>query len=163
MRRNPHHRHSWTTPPEIQAVTSETRHAAIELLVRFFREEGFATPPSRIEENLERMLVDPSCWCALAVRDGTAQAVITVSTVRYVEWGRLGEIGDLYVLPEHRRRGLARRLIERAQDWCRAQGCTAIVVTITPLGEQRHQLSRFYAALGFEQTGRMSASATLSA
>ena len=151
-----------TPPREIQAVTHATRHAAIELLVRFFREEGFATPPSLIEENLERMLADPSCWCALAVRDGTAHAVITVSTVLYVEWGRLGEIGDLYVLPEYRRRGLARRLVEHAKDWCRAQGCTAIAVTITPLGEQRHRLSRFYATLGFEQTGRMSASVALS-
>jgi GNAT superfamily N-acetyltransferase len=163
MRRNLPDRHGQMPPPEeIQPVTRETRHAAIELLVRFFRQEGFATPPSRIEENLGRMLADPSCWCALAVRDGTADAVITVSTILYVEWGRLGEIGDLYVLPEHPRRGLARRLIERAKDWCRAQGCTAIAVTITPLGEQRHQLSRFYATLGFEQTGRMSASAALS-
>ena len=32
--------------------------------------------------------------------------LITVSTVLYVEWGRLGEIGDLYVLLEHRRCGL---------------------------------------------------------
>jgi len=148
-------------PDGIQTVTPQTRRAAIELLVRFFREEGFATPPSRIEENLERMLSDPSCWCALAVKDGGAQAIITVSTVLYVEWGRLGEIGDLYVLPEHRRCGLARRLIERAKEWCRAQGCTAVSVTITPLGEQRHRLGRFYAALGFEQTGRMSASITL--
>src|SRR5215469_16371527 len=148
-------------PDGIQTVTRQTRHAAVELLVRFFREEGFATPPSRIEENLERMLSDPSCWCALALRDGAAQAVITVSTVLYVEWGRLGEIGDLYVLPEHRRRGLAGHLIAHAKDWCRSQGCTAIAVTITPLGEQRHRLSQFYAAFGFEQTGRMSASATL--
>src|SRR5215510_10479918 len=120
-----------STPDGIQTVTRQTRHAAIELLVRFFREEGFATPPSRIEENLERMLSDPSCWCALAVNDGRAQAIITVSTVLYVEWGRLGEIGDLYVLPEHRRCGLARRLIEHAKAWCRAHGCSAISVAIT--------------------------------
>ena len=163
MRRSPNGRPCWaTTPEEIQAVTDQTQHAAIELLVRFFREEGFATPPSRIEENLERMLSDPACWCALAVKDGVARAVISVSTALYVEWGRLGEIGDLYVLPEHRGCGLARRLIERAKDWCRARGCTAVSVTITPLGEQRHRLSRFYATLGFEQTGRMSASIRLS-
>lgn len=148
---------------EIQAVTAETRHAAVELLARFFREEGFATPPSRIADNLDGMLADPSCWCALAVNGGAAQAVVTVSIVRYVEWGRLGEIGDLYVLPEHRRHGLARRLVEHAKAWCRAQGCTAVSVTITPVGERRHRLSRFYARLGFEQTGRMSASATLEA
>jgi GNAT superfamily N-acetyltransferase len=148
-------------PGEIQPVTSKTRHAAVELLARFFREEGFATPPSRMTANFDQMLADPSCWCALAVEGGVAQAVVTVSTVLYVEWGRLGEIGDLYVLPEFRRRGLARRLVEHANAWCRAQGCSAVSVTITPIGERRHQLSRFYARLGFEPTGRMSATANL--
>lgn len=145
----------------IGPVSGEQRQAAIERLARFFREEGFATPRPRIAQNLDRMLADPFCWCALAVEDGKEQAVITVSTVLYVEWGRLGEIGDLYVLPEYRRRGLARLLIERAKDWCRAQGCLAVSVTITPVGEQRHRLSRFYARLGFEPSGRKSATAML--
>jgi GNAT superfamily N-acetyltransferase len=104
---------------EIESVTVKTRDAAIELLARFFREEGFATPRSRIAENFDRMLADPFCWSALATDGETAQAVITVSTVLYVEWGRVGEIGDLYVLPERRRNGVARRLIEHAKAWCR--------------------------------------------
>jgi hypothetical protein len=45
---------------EIGIVTVKTRGAAIELLVRFFREEGFVTPRSRIVENFDRMLADPS-------------------------------------------------------------------------------------------------------
>ena len=150
-------------PSEIQIVTVKTRNAAIELLSRFFREEEFVTPLQHIAENFDRMIADPSCWSALAVDGETAQAVITVSTVRYVEWGRLGEIGDLYVLPEHRRKGLARRLIEHAKGWCRAQGCSAVSVTITQAGERRHRLSQFYAGLGFARSGRMSASATLDA
>jgi GNAT superfamily N-acetyltransferase len=113
-------------PGKIQVVTGERRDAAVGLLVRFFHEEGFATPPSRIAENLDRMLADPSCWCALAVEGGAAHAVVTVSTLLYVEWGRLGEIRDPYVLPEHRHRGLARHLVEHAKAWCRAQGCTAV-------------------------------------
>lgn len=145
----------------IGPVSGEQRQAAVELLARFFREEGFATPRPRIAQNLDRMLADPFCWCALATEDGNAQAVITVSTVLYVEWGRLGEIGDLYVLPEYRRRGLARLLIERAKAWCRAQDCSAVSVTITPAGEQRHRLSQFYAGLGFEPSGRKSATAML--
>ena len=107
------------------------------------------------------VLVDPSCWCALATDGEVAQGIITVSTVLYVEWGRLGEIGDLYVLPEHRRHGLARRLVERAKIWCRSQGCSAVSVTITPAGERRHRLSQFYARLGFEQSGSTNASAAL--
>lgn len=146
---------------DIQPVTAALRPAAVALLVRFFREEGFSTPPQLIADNLERMLSDSGCWCALAIADGAAQAVITVSTVLYVEWGRLGEIGDLYVLPQYRRRGVARLLVERAKDWCRAQGCSAVAVTITPIGEQHYRLSGFYARLGFELSGRMSASAML--
>jgi GNAT superfamily N-acetyltransferase len=148
-------------PSEVQIVTVKTRDAAIELLARFFREEEFATPLSRIAENFDRMLADPFCWSAVAVDGKTAQAVITVSTVLYVEWGRLGEIGDLYLLPEHRRNGLARRLVEHGKAWCRAQGCSAVSVTITPAGERRHRLSQFYAKLGFMQSGRTSASAKL--
>ena len=66
---------------EIEMVTVKTRDAAIELLVRFFREEGFATPRSRIAENFDRMLADPFCWCAVATDGEVAQAVIAVSTV----------------------------------------------------------------------------------
>ena len=148
---------------EIEMVTVKTRDAAIELLVRFFREEGFATPRSRIAENFDRMLADPFCWCAVATDGEVAQAVIAVSTVLYVEWGRLGEIGDLYVLPEHRRNGLARRLVEHAKALCRTQDCSAVSVTITPAGERRHRLSHFYARLGFVPSDRMSALTTLDA
>ena len=148
---------------EIGIVTVKTRGAAIELLVRFFREEGFVTPRSRIAENFDRMLADPFCWCALATDDEIAQAVFAVSTVLYVEWGRLGEIGDLYVLPERRRNGLARCLVEHAKAWCRALGCSAFSVTITPAGERRHRLGHFYAGLGFVPSDRMSALGTLDA
>ena len=79
-----------TLPSEIQIVTVKTRDTAIELLARFFREEEFATPLLRIAQNFDRMLADPYCWSALAVDGETTQAVITVSTVLYVEWGRLG-------------------------------------------------------------------------
>ena len=48
-------------PSRIQVVTVKTRDAAIELLGRFFREEEFATPLSRIAENFDRMLADPLC------------------------------------------------------------------------------------------------------
>jgi GNAT superfamily N-acetyltransferase len=126
-------------PSEIQVVTAKNRNAAIELLARFFREEEFATPLPRITENFDRMLADPFCWSALAVDGETVQGIVTVSTVLYVEWGRVGEIGDLYVLPEYRRKGLARRLVEHAKSWCQAQCCSAVSVTITPADRDRER------------------------
>ena len=146
---------------QIKLVTDGLRDQAVELLVRFFREEDFATAPSRIAEHFDLMRGDPSCWSAIAVDGGTAQAIVTVSTIRSVEWGLFGEIGDLYVLPESRRRGLARRLIEHAKDWCRARGCSAMAVTITAESQRRHGLRRFYARFGFEKTDRMSAAVLL--
>ena len=71
-------------------MTVKTRDAAIELLGRFFREEEFATPLSRIAENFDRMLADPLCWSALASDGEAAQAIITVSTVLYVKKGVTG-------------------------------------------------------------------------
>jgi GNAT superfamily N-acetyltransferase len=95
---------------EIKAteVTSETVGHAVSLLERFFREEGFGTPSALIEDNLAAMLDEGTCWAGLAAVGGAFVGVVTVTTMLYVEWGRMGEIGDLYVLPVHRGRGVGR-------------------------------------------------------
>jgi ribosomal protein S18 acetylase RimI-like enzyme len=89
--------------------------------------------------------------------------VVTVTTMLYVEWGRLAEIGDLYVDPAHRGRGFARHLVNAAVEWSQQRGCSSVYVTVTPEGEARHRLSRFYQALDFEQTGRTTMMLTASA
>ena len=79
----------------------------------------------------------------------------------YVEGVALARSAIFTMLPELRRKGLARRLVEHAEALCRTQSCSAVSVTITAAGERRHRLSQFYARLGFAQSGRMSVSATL--
>ncbi len=138
----------------IEPVSERNRDAAGDLLTRFFREEGFTTPRAAIERNLTLMLPDPSCWAALAVEGGAARGIVTVTTMLYVEWGRLGEIGDLYVLPQFRGKGVARELVEAGIRWCAGKSCSAVSVTLTPEGEERHRLSEFYAGLDFRSTGR---------
>jgi len=138
------------------------RDAAVDLLARFFREESFSTPRSCIGENLDQMLADRTCRIALAVARGEPVGIVTVTTMLYIEWGRLAEIGDLYVVPGHRGRGLARRLVGAAIDWSKARGCTGIYVTVTPAGETRHHLASFYRRLAFESTGRTTMGMTLS-
>lgn len=143
-----------TAPAQIVNVSEPIREAAIDLLARFFREEGFSTPRHRIGQNLEQMLVDDSCWTAVALDRARPIGILTVTTMLYVEWGRLAEIGDLYVVSEHRGQGLARRLVNAAVEWSRERGCNGVYVTVTSAGEARHQLSKFYAGLNFEPTGR---------
>jgi GNAT superfamily N-acetyltransferase len=147
---------------KIELVTDRNRDVAVDLLSRFFEEEGFATPRDRIARNLARIIADNTCWAALLIADGKAQGVVTVTTMLYVEWGRLGEIGDLYVAPEYRGHGFAKLLIAEAIEWCRNKGCSAVSVVITPDGEKRHRLSQFYAHLEFKSSGRTIMSKMLS-
>jgi GNAT superfamily N-acetyltransferase len=127
---------------EVRDIGEAEIDTAIVLLSRFFAEEGFSGAPETIAINTRRLWADPHHWVALAWIDGTAVGV-TVRTMLYVEWGRLREIGDLYVLPEARRGGVGATLVHAAMDKCRALGCSAISVTITPAGEARHALTRF--------------------
>jgi aminoglycoside 6'-N-acetyltransferase I len=139
---------------EINSASDCHTGAAVDLLVRFFAEEGFTTPRDRIARNLETMLGDGTCWTAVLIERDNVVGVITVSTMLYVEHGRLAEIGDLYVAPACRGRGLARALIDAAIDWSRRRGCSGVFVTVTPEGEASHRLSDFYKRLDFEPTGR---------
>ncbi len=138
----------------IERVTGRNLEAAVDLLARFFVEEGFPTGRPQIASNLGMMLEATACWAAIAVDDGRAVGVVTVTTMLYVEWGRLGEIGDLYVVPERRGRGLAKRLVAEAVEWCRREGCAAVSVVVTPDGDRRHHLSQFYQRLRFTSSGR---------
>jgi aminoglycoside 6'-N-acetyltransferase I len=56
-----------------------------------------------------------------------------------------GFIEGWYVSAEHRRRGVGRALIERAETWCREQGCTE-VASDTWIDHDASQ--RAHAALG---------------
>lgn len=139
---------------EIIQVDAHSTEIAISLLHRFFQEEGFSCDRSIISANLDKMRRDDNHWVALALNNGHFVGIVTVTSMLYIEWGRLGEIGDLYVLPEARGNGIARCLVQAAIDWCRARGCSAVEVITTPLGETTHGLSKFYSRLGFAATGR---------
>lgn len=139
---------------EVEPIGPQSLEPAIALLCQFFMEEGFNTPPDRVRSNLAAMVSDQSCWIGVATKGDAVVGVVTVTSMLYVEWGRLGEIGDLYVQPAHRNSGAGRALVEAALTWCREKHCGAVSVVITPDGETRHRLSQYYAAQGFRSTGR---------
>jgi GNAT superfamily N-acetyltransferase len=138
----------------ISAVSTADLAVARALLQRFFAEEGFTTAPDKIAANLGAMIDDPFCWAAMAWEGDAPVGLTTISTNRGVEFGLEGEIGDLYVVPDARGRGIARALVEAALAWCRARGCASVQVVITPEGQSAHDLMGFYNRLGFAPTGR---------
>jgi GNAT superfamily N-acetyltransferase len=63
-------------------------------------------------------------------------------------------MGDLYVVPEWRGRGLARRLVAAVEAFLVSRGAAGYQVTVTPHAEAAHGMGRFYAGLGFTDEGR---------
>lgn len=128
---------------------------ASRLLVRFFREEQFDTPDETIIANTRRMAGIDLCGLFLAEASGEAVGVATVSIEFGIEYGYSAEMGDLYVVPEWRGRGVSRKLVQAVEDYLRAMGSPVYRITLAPYGEEAHRLSQFYAALGFANEGRL--------
>lgn len=143
------------TQVTIHQVEIDSREAAFQLLSRFFQEEGFATAPHQLQTNLNTMIINPNSAVFLARRDAEAIGVATVTSTVGLEYGRSAELEDLYVLPDERGRGVAGALIEEVCAWCKAQGVSTVLVTVTPEGESRHQLIRYYQEHGFTNTMRL--------
>ena len=56
---------------------------------------------------------------------------------------------DVYTRPEHRRQGLARRLVQQAIDFCRQSGYERLTLRASPFGRP------LYEAMGFKDTKEM--------
>jgi aminoglycoside 6'-N-acetyltransferase I len=139
----------------IKQANIDSFEPALELVARFFREEGFDTPAEELHSNLLRLLSSPTCAVFLAWRDSKAVGIATVTTSAGLEYGLSAEMEDLYVLPSERCAGIARALIEEVITWCKAKGVSALLVTVTPEGDKKHNLHDFYQRLGFANHGRV--------
>ena len=137
----------------IEQAGDEVLELALELLQRFFLEEGFATPREQMRTPLDAVLRGPDSAVFLAWRGSEAVGVATVTTVVGVENGRTAELEDLYVLPSARG-GVGRALIGAARAWSRDHGCTLLTVVVTPEGQAAHDLIGYYRTQGFGETGR---------
>jgi GNAT superfamily N-acetyltransferase len=128
--------------------------AAIDLLTRFFAEEGFDTPPKTIAANTGRLVEQSVCSLFLAAVDGKPAGVATVSLDFGIEFGWSAEMGDLYVLPECRGKGVARRLIDAVEDDLRRRGVAVYQVTVMAEAQAARDLISLYLRIGFVDEGR---------
>lgn len=142
-------------PFHIEKASSESFETAFTLLERFLREEGFDTPAEQMRAFLADMLASSQTAIFLARSAGKGVGVATVTTSLGLEFGRSAELEDLYVLPRSRGHGIASALIESVCNWCNQQGCSVVLVTVTPQGEAAHGLLDFYQQRGFVNTRRV--------
>jgi ribosomal protein S18 acetylase RimI-like enzyme len=89
--------------------------------------------------------------------EGADGAVVAGAGLWVMDWpphqlgqeARRGNILNVYVAPDHRRRGLARRLMDVVLAYCRADGLEVVVL------HARDQGRPLYQALGFTPTNEM--------
>jgi GNAT superfamily N-acetyltransferase len=101
-------------------------------------------------------LIDASRgWLAEAMASGTyvgwvaetKAAVVAGAGLTVLPWppgprdvsGRLAFVYNVYTDPDHRRRGLARRLMDTLEAWCRAQGIGRIALQASAAGRPLYE------------------------
>ena len=138
----------------VRPATEEDLDAAVDLAHRFYSEEGFATGRDQLRTNMEQLIADSTAQVLLAVAGNTPVAIAVGTSTLGLEHLHVAELQDLYVLPAHRRDGLASQLIDATADWARRRGCEVLDVVVDPDGDERHHLRRYYSSRGFEDEGR---------
>ena len=92
-------------------------------------------------------------WFAVApdgrIAGGAAVAIISWPPGVWNPENHRAYILNMYVDPEFRRQGVARRLTVTCVDWCRAQGFPSVTLHASKFGRE------LYESLGFEQTNEM--------
>jgi GNAT superfamily N-acetyltransferase len=107
-----------------------------------------------IAANTKTMASLDTCAILVAESEAKTVGVATLSMEFGIEYGWSAEMGDLYVVPEMRGKGISRRLMEEAERVLRERGAAGYQVTVTPYAEEHHGLRSFYVKLGFEDEGR---------
>jgi GNAT superfamily N-acetyltransferase len=113
---------------------------------------------------IDRAAVDASFrqWLAEAIPSGTYQAwvaeavevhdIVAGGGITILPWppgprwlgGRVAFVFNVYTQPRHRLRGLARSIMRRIHDWCRANEIHIVGLTASSAGEP------LYASLGYQ-------------
>ena len=87
--------------------------------------------------------------CYLVAEDPQSK-IIALAAAAIHATGTTGEVGSLYVRPDHQRRGIGRLLVRRVARDLHAQGVTSLQIGVVTANDDG---CRFYQALGGEIIG----------
>jgi ribosomal protein S18 acetylase RimI-like enzyme len=119
----------------------------IEQYWRFEAIEGFDV--GRMRSILARLLEDGSLgrvWIA-NVYGEPAGYLLAVYVFSLEHQGRIAEIDEFFIVPQHRNLGIGANLLTAAEEQFRAEGCTNVSLQI---GRANEAARRFYRGHGFE-------------
>ncbi len=130
------------------------------------RRAMFADMGERDDAKLDAMAAESIPWLERKIRSGAYIGWLAIAADGSVAagaglWltegpptvgdlsGQRGMILNVYTAPAHRRRGLARRLVETILGRCSERGITVVILHASDVGRP------LYEALGFRQTNEM--------
>ena len=83
---------------------------------------------------------------------GLAQCALRRDYVEGSSTSPVGYLEGIFVLPEHRRRGIARRRVDACQSWAQMQGCKEFA---SDCELDNLESQRFHQACGFAEVNRI--------
>jgi len=137
---------------EIQIATPADSSAVLDLMARFYEEEGYPFDPEKARSALEPFLATPALGRAWLLRDGGVAVGYFVLTLGWsLEYGgRDAFVDELYVSPSHRGRGLGRRALDEMGEACRELAVQALHLEV----EMDNPAAELYRKWGFEDHDR---------
>jgi GNAT superfamily N-acetyltransferase len=112
--------------------------------------QGSSVPPEQFMDFVTKRLGDEAMLLILGiVEDVPISYGLAFDVAEHPfmpEWQRSGYITQLYVAPEHRRRGIGRELVEFIFDWLASRGVTNVLLNVIA-GESTAE--QFWRAQGF--------------
>jgi len=98
------------------------------------------------EAHVKEVLHDTCCRMWVGVQGDRPVALIEASFRPNFD-PAIGHISDVYVAPELRRQGVARRMMQRAEAWLREQGAASVDLNVAAVNDGA---IAFYRRLGYE-------------
>ena len=132
---------------EMTSVSIRTaRESDADDVARLTMELGYDVEAPVLRGRLARILARPDQRFLVAEADGRAIAWLHAAIAEFVEAEPSVVIAGLVVSGKHRRHGVGRVLVERAEGWAKEQGCSVVRLWSSSTRTETH---RFYERLGY--------------
>lgn len=125
----------------------------IELMRGYYRDDGLAFDPDRARATVSRLLSEPQWGRVYLIQaDGVTIGYVAICIGYSIEFGgNEAFIDEVFVVPEHRQRGHARRALAFVTREARSWGVRALHLEVD---KDNHAAQRLYADLGYSKRER---------
>jgi GNAT superfamily N-acetyltransferase len=117
-----------SAPVVVERADASSVVLALPLLEVQFQEHTIDVGGARLERALRGLVEVPGRGAVVLARAGSETVGVAVLAYTWTleHGGKCTWLDELYVVPEHRGRGVGRALLRRATEIARAEGCAAI-------------------------------------